>query len=186
MQLLSHFQARHGAFCAVDFETADHARDTACAIAVVRVERNRVVDEWSTLIRPPGGRVNPRFTRIHGIREVDVKGAPDFAEAWTEARKRLRGARFLAAHNAGFDASVLRACLERHQLRTPATPFLCTVRLARHHWNIRPTRLPDVAAALGLPLNHHDARSDAAACAGIVTAWRRGVNSSAVTRTQET
>lgn len=60
-----------------------------------------------------------------------------------------------AAHNAGFDQSVLRAC---------------TVKVARSAWNLRPTRLPDVARHLRLPLTHHDAASDAEVCARIVLA----------------
>lgn len=174
MREIAASRARTGTFCAIDFETASARRDSACAMAVVRVERNRVVDEWSTLIRPPGGFVHPAFTRIHNITEDDVRDAPEFATVWTAAKRRLRGARFFAAHNARFDASVLRACAERARVSIPRAPFLCTVEVARAAWNIRPTRLPDVAAALGFELQHHDARSDARACANVVTAWRAG------------
>lgn len=173
MHVASQTRAQYGTFCAIDFETANYERDSACAVAIVRVERNRVVDEWSTLIRPRDGRVHHRFTQIHGITTSDVRDAPSFAEAWSVARRKLRGSRFLAAHNAPFDAGVLHACADQYGITVPSVPFLCTVRLARVAWNIRPTRLPDVAAALGLELDHHDARSDALACANIVTAWRR-------------
>lgn len=47
---------------------------------------------------------------------------------------------------------------------------LCTVRLARRVWSIRPTKLPDVFRRLGLELDHHGALSDAEACARIVLA----------------
>ena len=49
-------------------------------------------------------------------------------------------------------------------------PFLCTVKLARATWNLYPTKLPDVCRHLGLDLDHHDAASDANACARIVVA----------------
>jgi DNA polymerase-3 subunit epsilon len=49
-------------------------------------------------------------------------------------------------------------------------PYFCTVQLARQNWNIRPTKLPDVCRHLNLSLNHHDALSDAEACANIVLA----------------
>lgn len=173
MQPITPARARYGSFCAIDFETANPRRTSACAMAVVRVERNRVVDEWSTLIQPPDGYFHPRFSGIHGIRPQDVRDAPTFPEAWKEARGRMRQARFLAAHNASFDASVMQACTAYHDLPTPSLPFLCTVRLARAAWNIRPTRLPNVTEALGIDLEHHEAKSDARACARIVTTWRR-------------
>ena len=42
--------------------------------------------------------------------------------------------------------------------------------MARRAWNLRPTKLPDVCRHLGITLNHHDALSDALACAKIVIA----------------
>ena len=51
------------------------------------------------------------------------------------------------------------------------------MQLARAQWNIRPTKLPDVCRYLGIKLRHHEADSDAEACARIVMAaqeegWR--------------
>ena len=82
------------------------------------------------------------------------------------------GVDFIAAHNAPFDRSVLRACCEWAGLPMPALPFECTVRHARRAWNLRPTNLPRVASHLGIPLDHHHAGSDAEACARILlAAW---------------
>jgi DNA polymerase III subunit epsilon len=80
---------------------------------------------------------------------------------------------FLAAHNAPFDRSVLHACCEMSGLKPTTVPFLCTVALARKEWNIFPTKLPLVCSHLGIPLDHHNAASDAEACARIVLAARR-------------
>ena len=44
------------------------------------------------------------------------------------------------------------------------------IRLAREAWGVYPTKLPDVCRYLGIPLRHHDAASDAEACARIVIA----------------
>ena len=159
---------RQGCFVALDFETADQGRDSACAIALVRVEGRQIVRREHHLIRPP--RRTFAFTAIHGIRWAQVADAPSFGELWPQLAGCLEGARFIAAHNASFDAAVLRACCERAGLRPPSQPFLCTVQVARQTWNLRPTRLPDVCRHLGLPLRHHDALSDAEACAGIVLA----------------
>jgi len=85
----------------------------------------------------------------------------------------MAGAEFLAAHQASFDRSVLTACCYQARLAVPRLPFECTVRIARRLWGIRPTRLPNVCHYLGIRLKHHDALSDAEACALIVLAARR-------------
>jgi DNA polymerase-3 subunit epsilon len=91
----------------------------------------------------------------------------------------FEGLDFLAAHNASFDRSVLETCCERARVKPPSSAFECTVRLARSAWDIRPTTLPDVCRRLRIPLHHHDAGSDAEACARIViAAAKAGVLSS--------
>ena len=40
-------------FAAIDFGTADYGRDSACAVAVVRVAGGEIVDRAHFLIRPP-------------------------------------------------------------------------------------------------------------------------------------
>lgn len=155
-------------FVALDFETADHGWDSACALALVRVEEGEVTARRFCLIRPP--RRHFRFSYLHGITWEDVAGQPHFGELWPELAPLLQGAHFLAAHNASFDRGVLTACCRLYGLRPPALPFLCTVQLARRTWKLYPTRLPHVCQFLGIPLNHHDAASDAEACARIVIA----------------
>jgi DNA polymerase-3 subunit epsilon len=155
-------------FVAIDFETADSGRDSACAVGMVRVEQGRIVRRESRLIRPP--RREFIFTYIHGIAWEDVAEAPSFGGVWKDLRDVFEGADFLAAHNASFDRSVLEACCLSARLEPPELPFECTVRQARKRWGIRPTTLPDVCRALGLRLRHHDALSDAEACARIMIA----------------
>jgi DNA polymerase III subunit epsilon len=155
-------------FAAIDFETADYGRDSACAVAVVRVEGQAIVDRAYYYIRPP--RRHFVFSYLHGISWNDVVDAPTFHQLWPSLRKRLAGVQFLAAHNASFDRAVLNTCCERARLRAPSHAFQCTVRLARTVWNIYPTTLPDVCRRLRIPLRHHDAGSDAEACARIVIA----------------
>jgi DNA polymerase III subunit epsilon len=155
-------------FVAIDFETADSGRDSACSVACVRVEGGRVVRTEHRLIRPPRERF--QFTHVHGIRWEDVASAPTFGEVWRDVAPILEGAEFIAAHHAPFDRSVLAACCEAAGLVPPELPFRCTVRIARAAWRLFPTRLPDVCRFLGIPLRHHDALSDAEACARIVVA----------------
>lgn len=161
---------RPARFAAIDFETADMGRDSACALSIVLVEDGTLVQTWSSLVRPP--RSHFVFTYIHGITWRDVQHKPTFAELWPEISSVLQGVDFVAAHNASFDRSVLRACCESAGILPAQNSYLCTVRLARSVWGLRPTTLAHVCRHLSIPLKHHDAVSDAQACAKILLAAR--------------
>ena len=158
-------------FIAIDFETADYQPDSACAVALVRVEGSRIVQRSHFLIRPP--RQAFIFTYLHGITWEMVAGEPTFGELWPELKPLLADVKFLSAHNAPFDRGVLQACSAVHGLEPPRLPVLCTVKLARQTWKLFPTKLPDVCNYLGIPLEHHNPASDAEACAKIVIAARK-------------
>jgi len=155
-------------FLAIDFETANYAPDSACAIGLIRVEEGIITDEVAHLIKPPTR--DFFFTHIHGLTWGDVAAKPTFGTLWPEIAPYFEGLDFLAAHNSAFDAKVLNKCCDTYSLTPPAAPFICTVKLARKIWNIRPTKLPNVADFLGLELQHHDALSDSRACAKIIIA----------------
>jgi DNA polymerase-3 subunit epsilon len=155
-------------FAALDFETADCGRDSACALSVVVVAGNRLERQETFLIRPP--RRQFVFTYIHGITWQQVADKPDFKNSWPGIQPLLEGVDLLAAHNASFDRSVLAACCAMAGVAGPSLPFLCTVKLARRAWGLKPANLPAVCRHLHLELRHHDAASDALACARIVMA----------------
>lgn len=160
-------------FAAIDFETADHGRDSACSVAVVLIEDNQIKDEAHYLIRPP--RQSFAFTHIHGINWNDCKAHPDFSGVWPKISPLIDRANVLCAHNAPFDRGVLQACCELYGIRAPKHRFECTVQIARSVWDLHPTKLPDVCRHLGIALKHHDAMSDARACAQIMLhALRQG------------
>lgn len=153
---------------ALDFETADNGPDSACALAMVAIEDGTISGQISFLIRPP--RDTFVYTYIHGITWAHVRHELIFAERIPEIEEFIRNASYLVAHNAPFDRKVLYNCYSVSGHNPPANPFSCTVRLARAAWQIRPTKLPDVCSHLGIALNHHDAQSDALACARIAIA----------------
>src|SRR5947209_7302777 len=129
-------------FVAIDFETADTGSDSACAVALVRVEGWEVVAKTARLIRPPRRYI--RFSYIHGIEWSDVADQPPFCDVWREISPILDGASQLVAHNAPFDRGVLRASCESAGLEMLAVPFLCSLQIARRTWNLRPANLPAV------------------------------------------
>jgi DNA polymerase-3 subunit epsilon len=156
-----------GCFVALDFETANYERGSACAIAMVRVEDGKIVAAEKRLINPQTYFLDG-FIADHHITLEAVKDAPLFAEVWRELVPMLDGAEFIAAHFAQFDRDVLQQCCQKHKVAVPEQRFECTVSLARRAWKLYPTRLSDVCKHFGIELNHHEPLSDATACAYIV------------------
>ncbi len=152
-------------FVAIDFETADHGRDSACAVGVVKVSSGKIVEVSHHLIRPP--RPIFVFSHLHGITWERVKDEPDFGEVWLQVAGLIEPSDLLLAHNASFDRSVLAQCCDAHDIDVPSNEFVCTVKVARAVWNIRPTNLANVSHHLQIDLQHHHAESDALACAKI-------------------
>ncbi len=61
-------------FVAIDFETANHSRTSACAVGLVHVQDGKIIAEETLLIRPPQRQFV--FTYIHGLTWDDVKDEP--------------------------------------------------------------------------------------------------------------
>ena len=131
------------------------------------VENGVVVAEFSSLIRPPWLHVERTHESIHGISASSLTSAPTFSQVFAKLAPLIERADFLVAHNAGFDRTVLESSCRTARLRPPTTPWLCTLQLARAVFPLTSFRLPAVAAHLGMALHHHDALSDAQACARI-------------------
>ncbi len=153
-------------FTAIDFETADYGRDSACAVGLARVEDGRVTATAYRLIKPP--RPCVLFTDIHGITWEDVENESPFGEVWPALAGFFEGIEFITAHNAPFDRSVLNACCAAAGLAVPPHPFVCTVKLSKAELGLKPATLSHVCHHLSIPLKHHNALSDAEACAKIM------------------
>jgi len=158
-------------YCAIDFETACNARASACAVGAARLRGGAVTETFTSLIKPPAGmEILPFFTSIHGISNDDVKEAPNFCTLWSEL-KAFIGSDTLLAHNAPFDKGVLGAVLEYYGISDPVPPFVCTVALSRRKWPRLPNhRLDTMCRFLKIELSHHEALSDAVACARVFLA----------------
>lgn len=155
---------------AIDFETANESRTSACSIGVAWIEDGAVTGVEEHLIRPQEMRFNPFNTAVHGLRAEDVAEAPEFPAVWTRIRDRLEG-RLVLAHNASFDLSVLRHTLSAYGILWPSCTYLCTVVLARRAWpGLNGHRLNHLADFLDIALDHHRAGSDAEACGRIALA----------------
>lgn len=155
-------------FLAIDFETANSERHSACSIGLVRVVNNKIVEKQSFLIRPPDSFFHWANIRVHGIRWEDVQKEPTFKQYWKKIKPFFNEIDFISAHNAPFDRSVLWSCCDYYDIKCPEIDFKCTAQISKKMWGITPAKLPNVCEHFRIKLNHHEALSDAEACAKIM------------------
>jgi len=154
-------------FVAIDFETANGKRDSACAVGIVTVKGGEIVDEYYTLIKPPGNDYHWGCIRVHGIKPEDTLNEKTFAEVYPEFASKLQG-QVMIAHNAPFDRAVLKASMDgagfRYSDLKINDKWQCTVQIYRKKGYKR-CGLSACCERLGIQLEHHQALSDARACA---------------------
>ena len=154
-------------FVAIDFETANPKRNSACSIGLAIVERGVIVDTTASLIRPPELDFHPINSRIHGIKKEDVVDQPTFDQVW-ELLGSILKKKTIIAHNAAFDISVLKQSLDYYELPYPKLNYICTMKFSKIVWpNLPDYKLKHLAKRIGFAFKHHDPREDAAACASI-------------------
>lgn len=158
-------------FAVVDVETTGGAYDNGhriTDIAVVEVRDGAVVDEWRTLVRP-GRSIPPMITRLTGITNAMVRGAPDFEHVAPALQERLEG-RVFVAHNMRFDWRWVSAELSAAGGDPPEGPRLCTIRLARALVpGLRRRNLDALTRHFGIPIHErHRAYGDALATARVL------------------
>lgn len=154
-------------FVAIDFETANEQRDSACALGLAIVSNGEIIDRRYSLLNP---QVNFQeyCTVIHGITEDVVRKAPKFQDIHPVLYRLLNG-KTVAAHNALFDVGVLRASCESRKLKMPNFIMFDSVDMSRKAWPELPHhRLNYLAEEFNLPLKHHNAVEDATACALLI------------------
>jgi DNA polymerase-3 subunit epsilon len=148
----------HTTFTALDFETAQHARNSICQVGLVCFEAGKIVREINLLVRPPNNYYRYDFIDIHGITPDDTADAPTFAAVWPQLEPYIAGQRVVAHNGPRFDFSVLRHTLAHYGLTEPTYEGICTL-------SIYGRSLKILCAEYGIELDHHDALSDARACA---------------------
>jgi DNA polymerase-3 subunit epsilon len=146
-------------FTAIDFETAQGKRSSICQVGIVKVVDGEIVETYDQLIRPPDNYYFYRNTEIHGITSYDTLHKPSFSELWSEIKPFIEGQN-LVAHNAAFDVSCLHQTLDFYNLERINFNQFCTYKIYKEKLSVLCDRF-DIA------LNHHDALSDALACAAL-------------------
>lgn len=120
-----------------------------------------------TLIQPPGNEYWPDNIRVHGIKPIQTRNAPVFRDVWDQILPRLKGP-VLVAHNAGFDRAVLYHSAGHYgidaELLFPKSSWFCTMQHYRSK-GYPSCGLAAICLRHEIELNHHEALSDARACA---------------------
>mgnify|MGYP003479263686 CR=1 FL=1 len=126
-----------------------------------------IVDEFVTLIQPPNNFYNPFNIQVHGIYPRDTANAKTFVEVFPEIERRLKN-RVVVAHNESFDRNVLFKTMALHGLNYEdlniGSRWECTVKIYKAK-GFKPAKLSDCCRIMNIALEHHEALSDARACA---------------------
>lgn len=156
-------------FAAMDFETANAKRASACSLALVIVRNNQVTHEFYSLINPETD-FSWRNINVHGIHKQDVANAPTFPELWDHIAPLFTANKLVVSHNASFDNSVLKRTLERYDLLLPHYLTLDTLKTSKQFYpQMVNHKLNTVCDELHIELeHHHNALDDSVACANIL------------------
>ena len=156
-------------FIAIDFETANHLRSSACSIGIAVVKNSEIVETRSFYIKPTPNYYAPINSRIHGITERQTDSAPSFLELWNSELSRYFKDTDIVAHNAPFEKSVLNALSNVYDIDIPTDRIYCSLKMSRQRLDLLNYQLDNVCNSLGILFsNHHDAKADAIGCAEIV------------------
>ncbi len=160
----SYYGAPPKNFVVIDFETANDYFDSICQIGIVVVENNSIVEEKSFFIYPPYEEFTN--TKIHGITFDDVKFSPTFDVLWSEIKNYFEG-HTISAYNLFFDWSCLAATLDYYKIDRPKFTAFDILANARDYLDLPSHSLVNVAEALNLEHNPHEALSDSEVAAKI-------------------
>lgn len=144
-------------FTAIDFETAQGKRWSICQVGLVRVEKGIIVYKLNLLVCPPDNLYFSMNTQIHGISARDTYRSPSFKSVWPEIKPFIEN-QTVVAHNGAFDFSCLTHTLDFYGVKHPEYEKKCT-------YKIYGKNLASLCTEHNIQLNHHDALSDALACA---------------------
>lgn len=165
-------------FVALDFETANEQRGSACSAAFVKFsEQGEEIARFMTLLRPHESLFyfNPGNTWVHGMTAQDVLDAPNWNDVYEEVTEFI-GDLPIVAHNMAFDGYVLTDLDGLYQKESIKNRRYCTLRLARKLFPEMPRRnLPEVFTHYfpNETFEHHEAWQDAWACGKIFAEMQR-------------
>src|SRR5262245_29789953 len=158
----------------VDTETTglDPANARVVEIGAVRIARGRRdgAPPFRRLV-DPGVPVPAAATRVHGIDDAALAGAPPFAQIWPDLARYV-GDALVIGHSVGFDLAVLKRECERADIAWARPPTLDTRLLAEvAEPELAGYSLDEIASWLGVEVaDRHSALADADTTARVFAA----------------
>lgn len=155
-------------FVCFDVETPNLRNDRMSAIGVSVVENAVITEEFYSLINPETS-FDSFNIALTGITPEMAEKSPTFKDIWPTLGPLLRSG-LLIAHNAQFDMSVLSKCLNAYGIpRRASADYACTCRMGKRIVpQMENHKLDTMCRELNIHLDHHNAGSDARACAEIL------------------
>lgn len=155
----------------IDFETASCAFYSACALGIVVIKNHNIIDKKYFLIQPPDNFYEKPNIDIHGITPNQTVTAETFPSIWNKVKQLFENT-YIAAHNANFDMSVLKATLNYYDIEQPYFYYFDTMSISGigipRGENVGRS-LADRCSYYNIPLcDHHNALSDAEAAANLI------------------
>ena len=145
-------------FTAIDFETAQGYRHSICQVGLIRIENGIITKEINILVQPPDNYYWQKMTDIHGLTAQDTKNSLTFDKIWHKIEPFIKGQLVVAHNGPRFDFDVLKKTLTHYGMEVPAYEKDCTYKIFKDN-------LASLCTKHNISLNHHDALSDAKACA---------------------
>ena len=151
---------------AIDFETANSSRGSACSVGYALLENDIVISK--EILINPEERFDFFNTMIHGITKDMVSDSLLFTEVWKEVVLLIDKDTLVIAHNASFDMSVIRYACTKYDIEFPTFDYCCTLNMSKKVYEKLPSySLDTIVEYLGLEFNHHKAEDDAVMCLNV-------------------
>ena len=172
-------------YIAIDFETANWYKNSACSVGAVRFIDGVETDSCYSLIHPAKMYFIPEWTNeIHHISYNDVRKKPYFPEVWDTLVmpfiNKTPGIPLVAHNGNQFDMPLIRDCCDYYGMALPQLEYFDSLTIARRTWpEMKNHQLTHLGEVFGIEYLAHDALEDSRVCGKLVkiAADKWGVNS---------
>lgn len=161
-----------GKFTFVDVEIPNLNNDCICAISMIVIDQGKEIVRTTELINPQTF-FSANNIKIHHIHRKDVLNARTLKQFWQDYGQYFEEPYVIGAHNAMSDISVLNKDLARFGKEIHAGSYVDTMDIMEQFYykgqqQKGDLKLCNIAARLGIELDHHNPESDVNACFEII------------------
>ncbi|WP_304152024.1 exonuclease domain-containing protein [Finegoldia magna] len=162
-------------YCILDLETTGFSpiNDDIIEVGIIKVNKNQIVDEYTSLVKPVKKNVTKHITDITGITNEMLEDSPLFSEICNEIFQFI-GNSIIVAHNAHFDINFIYDNFKINNKIDFSNDFFDTFYASKkllpelkHH------RLNDVANYFNINFIGHRALNDCKATFDVLTSLNK-------------